>query len=186
MGGWAACSALSPQLLGQAPPSLPPSLRSLLLSSAPLASQWFWPVSHKRDQWRWRCRRSSSCLARPAPLSLVRGISSTGARVLVSGGAHTSVVKAAFTRPQAGPLLGGGRGRQEPQEWWSWVCGSWLGSDCALSSCGWEAWEPPAVSSEVWPEAQAPACLGLSWAVPKRGLACTRVCEHPGLSLTSL
>ena len=42
------------------------------------------------------------------------------------------------------------------------------------------------VSSEVWPEAWAPACLGLSWAVPEWGLACTCVCEHPGLSPTSL
>lgn len=62
-------------------------------------------------------------MARPAPLSLVRGVSSTGARALVSGGAHAAGVKAAFTRPQAGPLLGGGRGRQEPQQRWSWVHG---------------------------------------------------------------
>ena len=57
---------------------------------------------------------------------------------------------------------------------------------CTRCSCVWEAWALPAVSSEVWPEAWAPACLGLSWAVPEWGLACTCVCEHPGLSPTSL
>lgn len=57
---------------------------------------------------------------------------------------------------------------------------------CTRCSCVWEAWVLPSVSSEVWPEARAPACLGLSWAVPEWGLACTRVCEHPSFSPTSL